>query len=136
LRLIRRGTSCASIRVSPANCCDIHHNQSNFLCYFAPKIVSLKPGLAADLDLAPSAGFNHLSRSDNGGSLGTHYTYMPSKFSSKFNMLNVMMRWGYIRPGAHLAGEFTLGFYDDELAIKFEFLRDGRIWQRTIWRTT
>src|SRR5262245_7712015 len=30
------------------------------------------------------------------------------------------MRWGYIRPGAHLAGEFTLGFYDDELAIKFE----------------
>ena len=30
------------------------------------------------------------------------------------------MRWGYIRPGAHLAGEFTLRFYDDELAIKFE----------------
>src|SRR5262249_11436859 len=34
--------------------------------------------------------------------------------------IDAMMRWGYIRPGAHLAGEFTLGFYNDELAIKFE----------------
>jgi hypothetical protein len=34
--------------------------------------------------------------------------------------IDAMMRWGYIRPGAHLAGEFTLGFYDGELAIKFE----------------
>jgi hypothetical protein len=31
-----------------------------------------------------------------------------------------MMRWGCIRPGAHLAGEVSLQFYDDELAIKFE----------------
>jgi hypothetical protein len=31
-----------------------------------------------------------------------------------------MMRWGCIRPGAHLQGEMTLHFYDDELAIKFE----------------
>jgi hypothetical protein len=31
-----------------------------------------------------------------------------------------MMRWGAIRAGAHLKGEMTLHFYDDELAIKFE----------------
>jgi hypothetical protein len=31
-----------------------------------------------------------------------------------------MMRWGVIRPGAHLKGEMALQFYDDELAIKFE----------------
>jgi hypothetical protein len=34
--------------------------------------------------------------------------------------IGAMMRWGCIRPGAHLQGEMTLHFYDDELAIKFE----------------
>jgi hypothetical protein len=34
--------------------------------------------------------------------------------------VDAIMRWGVIRPGAHLQGEVTLHFYDGELAINFE----------------
>ena len=37
--------------------------------------------------------------------------------------IDTMMRWGCIRPGAHLEGELTLKFYDEELVIKFRISR-------------
>jgi hypothetical protein len=42
--------------------------------------------------------------------------------------VDTMMRWGCIRPGAHLEGELTLNFYDEELVIKFES-RVGNPWE-------
>jgi hypothetical protein len=34
--------------------------------------------------------------------------------------IDAMMRWGAIKPGAHLAGEMGFSFYDDQLDVKFE----------------
>jgi hypothetical protein len=34
--------------------------------------------------------------------------------------IDAMIRWGGIEPGAHVRGEMTFDFYDDQIAIKFE----------------
>ena len=42
--------------------------------------------------------------------------------------IDAMMRWGAIKPGAHLAGEIGFSFYDDPLDVKFES-RVGDPWE-------
>jgi hypothetical protein len=56
--------------------------------------------------------------------------------------IDAMMRWGAIKPGAHLAGEIGFSFYDDQLDVKFES-RVGDPWESWLrliinmrWRIT
>lgn len=42
--------------------------------------------------------------------------------------IDAMMRWGAVKPGAHLAGEIGFSFNDDQLDVKFES-RVGDPWE-------